>query len=578
MDSIYLLRRVPLFQNLSADYLSRIAQLAEWHEAAPGTRLTYQAGLGAALFIIEEGECVIRRVDERGMQRPVGMLGPGDSFGVASLFLGERRDATVIALTEVHYWTIHRDDFQELLADEPQLERQLNIPPDIRERLRAPRFPWLEAGETVVYYTHRHWIFFARAIGLATLLMGAYLAILSFLARYVAFPWLPLFLPASIIYGIFLLWHWIDWRNDYFAVTTYRFTHRERVALIYESRREAPLDRVQNIHIQRFLLGRLLGYGDLTIQTAADVGRIHFHTVPKPEVMREAIWAEINRAQSMRQAIERYRIHEALVSHLNMEAQVPPLEIAPGEDAPPGLTEIPAAPMVTPGLFSRSLMWLAQTGLIPPSRIELQGQVIWRKHWLFLFIHTLPPLLMVLFFGTLTLLGFWGEPGLFVQWIPYYVPIALLLTIIGMGWMWWEFIDWGNDQYILTEERIIDIERRPLFFSEHRRDASLGMIQNVSLHMPNFIAAVFNYGNVLVQTAGAGEFTFDRVGNPRAVQAEIFQRMQAYREAQLEREASRRRAELAEWFSVYTELVRPVESPVEGEGEEQSEQDAGEIR
>jgi uncharacterized membrane protein YdbT with pleckstrin-like domain len=578
VDSIYLLRRVPLFQNVSAEYLSRIAQLAEWHEAAPGTRLTYQAGLGAALFIIEEGECVIRRIDERGMQRPVGMLRPGDSFGVASLFLGERRDATVVALTEVHYWTIHRDDFQELLADEPQLERQLNIPPGIRERLRAPRFPWLESGETVVYHTYRHWISFARAIVIATLGVGGYLAFLVFLTRYVSLPWLPLIAPAIVIYGLIVLWHWIDWRNDYFVVTTYRFTHRERVALIYESRREAPLDRVQNLHIQRFLFGRLLGYGDLTIQTAADVGRIHFHTVPKPEVMREAIWAEINRAQSMRQAIERYRIHEALVSHLNMGDQAPPLEIAPGEEAPPGLTETPAVPLVTPGLFSRALIWVAQSGLIPPSRIERQGQVIWRKHWLFLIIHTLPALLMVLFFGTLTLLGFWGAPVPLVERIPYYAPVALLLTIIGMGWMWWELADWGNDQYILTEERIIDIERRPLFFGEHRRDASLGMIQNVSLRIPSFIAAVFNYGNVVVQTAGAGDFTFDRVGHPRAVQAEIFQRMQAYREAQLEREASQRRAELAEWFSVYTDLVRPVEPPAEGEGEEQSEQDAGEIR
>jgi membrane protein YdbS with pleckstrin-like domain len=577
VDSIYLLRRVPLFQNVSAEYLSLIAQLAEWHEAAPGTRLTYQAGLGAALFFIEEGECVIRRVDERGMQRPVGMLKSGDSFGVAALFLGERRDAAVIALTGVRYWTIHRDDFQELLADEPQLERQLNIPPDIRERLRAPRYPWLEHGETVVYHTHRHWISFARAIGLATLGMGVYLALLLFLARYISFPWLLLIAPAIVIYSLIALWHLVDWRNDYFAVTTYRVTHRERVALIYESRREAPLDRVQNIHIQRLLLGRLLGYGDLTIQTAADVGRIYFHTVPKPEVMRETIWAQINRAQSMRQAIERYRIHEALASRLNIEEEIPPLEIAPGEEAPPGLTEIPAAPVVTPGLFSRALIWLARSGLVPPSRIERQDQVIWRKHWLFLLIHTLPSLLMVLFFGTLTLLGFWGTPGPLVQRIPHFASVSLLLTIIGMGWMWWELTDWGNDQYILTEERIIDIERRPLFFSERRRDASLGMIQNVSLQMPNFIAAVFNYGNVLVQTAGAGDFTFDRVANPRAVQAEIFQRMQAYREAQLEREASRRRAELAEWFSVYTDLVHPMESPIHGEGEEQPEQDAGEI-
>jgi uncharacterized membrane protein YdbT with pleckstrin-like domain len=569
-----LLRRVPLFQNLSPENLRRISDIAELHVAAPGTPLTYQAGLGAVFFLIEEGECVIRRIDEQGRQRPVGTLGSGDSFGVASLFLGERRDVTVVAVTEVRYWTIHRDDFQELLADEPQLEQQLNIPPSVRERLRAPRYPWQEPGETVIYHNRRHWIFFVRAMGFPTVILIAYLGFLSFLTLYMPLPVVPLIAPALIIYAITFAWHWIDWRNDYFAITTHRFTHREQVALIYESRREAPLDRVQNIHIERDLLGHLLGYGELTIQTAAEVGEIHFHTVPDPEAMREAIWTEINRAQSMRQAVERYRIHEALASQLDIE-EVPPLEIAPGEEAPPGLTETPAAPVVTPGLFSRILIWLAQTELIPPSRLERQGQVIWRKHWLFLIVHTLPPLLMTLFFGTLMLLGFQGIPALLVEWIPYYVPITLFLTVIGTGWLWWEFADWENDLYILTEDRIIDLEREPLFFGERRRDASLGMIQNVSLQIPHFIAATFNYGNVLVQTAGAGDFTFDRVGSPRAVQAEIFQRMQAYREVQLEREASRRRAEMAEWFSVYNELIHDRESPPNGEGEEQPEQDVG---
>jgi uncharacterized membrane protein YdbT with pleckstrin-like domain len=574
VDSIYLLRRVPLFQNVSAEYLRRISDIAEFHVAAPGTYLTYQAGLGMVFFLIEEGECVIRRIDERGMQRPVGTLGPGDSFGVASLLLGERRDVTVVALTEVRYWTIRRDDFQELLADEPQLEQQLNIPPDVRERLRAPRYPWQQFGETVIYHTHRHWTFFVLAMVFPTFSFLAFLVFVVFLASYVPIPWILLLSLALIIYTIVFVWHWIDWRNDYFAITTHRLTHREQVALIYESRREAPLDRVQNIKIERDLLGQLFSYGELTIQTAAEVGEIHFHTVPDPEVMREAIWAEINRAQSMRHAIERYRIHEALASQLNIE-EAPPLEIAPGEEAPPGLTELPAAPTVTPGLFSRFLIWLAQTELIPPSRLERDGQVIWRKHWLFLIVHTLPPLLMTISFGTLMMLGFQGMPALLVEWIPYYAPITLLLTIVGIGWLWWEFVDWENDLYIVTEDRIIDLKREPLFFGERRRDASLGMIQNVSLQIPHFIAATFNYGYVLVQTAGAGDFTFDRVGNPRAVQAEIFQRMQAFREAQLEREASRRRIELAEWFSVYADLVQPVEPPADGEGEEQPEQDAG---
>ena len=50
-----------------------------------------------------------------------------------------------------------------------------------------------------------------------------------------------------------------------------------------------------------------------------------------------------------------------------------------------------------------------------------------------------------------------------------------------------------------------------------RREASLGMIQNVHFEVPHVIAGLLGYGNVVVQTAGAGEFTFTGVPNPGAV-------------------------------------------------------------
>jgi len=80
------------------------------------------------------------------------------------------------------------------------------------------------------------------------------------------------------------------------------------------------------------------------------------------------------------------------------------------------------------------------------------------------------------------------------------------------------------------------------------------MIQNVRYEKHGLRAAVFNYGNVVVQTAGTGEFTFDKIRDPRAVQKKIFERVAAFKKAQSEREAARRREEMGDWFSVYKEL------------------------
>jgi len=87
-----------------------------------------------------------------------------------------------------------------------------------------------------------------------------------------------------------------------------------------------------------------------------------------------------------------------------------------------------------------------------------------------------------------------------------------------------------------------------------RREASLSVIQNVRFVIPHFGAAILGYGNVIIQTAGKGDFTFDRVGNPGEVQAEIFRRIEAYRARERQREAAQRRQEMAEWFAVYKEL------------------------
>mgnify|MGYP003862854437 CR=1 FL=1 len=144
--------------------------------------------------------------------------------------------------------------------------------------------------------------------------------------------------------------------------------------------------------------------------------------------------------------------------------------------------------------------------------------------------------------GVLTILALLGQFRFITSVFPYFTLITLFFALFGAGWFWWESTDWGNDLYIVTNERIIDMEKRPLFFAEQRREASLGVIQNVSLKIPNIIAVVFNFGDVVVQTAGAGEFTFDGVPNPREVQREIFRRMEAYREAQREKEAARRSA------------------------------------
>jgi uncharacterized membrane protein YdbT with pleckstrin-like domain len=127
------------------------------------------------------------------------------------------------------------------------------------------------------------------------------------------------------------------------------------------------------------------------------------------------------------------------------------------------------------------------------------------------------------------------------------------MTIL-LPWWIWVFDNWKNDLYQVTSTRIIDVERLPFYLREERREASLGMIQNINLEIPGLAGQILNFGSVTIETAGAGAFTFPYVVDPHQVQSEIFRRMEAFQQRQRQEEAERHRNELLDWFTVYDQL------------------------
>ncbi len=557
MDLVSRLRNTPLFRFVSFDGLSILATIAREHKVDEGALLCRQADLGTHFFLIDEGEAIIQRVDENGFQRPVGTLREGDSFGVTSLYMPEPRDATVIARTPMRIWTIERGEYQALLKSYPRLRREVTLPDELQARQQMPHFDWFGPLENIVHFSHRHWLSLARALWVPTLVMIAFLMLFTALLALDLLGFEPtlLLVIAGGIYLALVVWHWFDWVNDHFVVTTQRISYRQRLAFLYESRSEVPIDRVQNINVIQDFAGSRLSYGTMVIETASETGTLYLAYVPNPEEMRQAIWGQAERVLATQRATERRLMSEALSSYLGIEIQESlPHEWQVGDEIPPEEIEDLLPPEEEPTRLDKVMDWLHTLQILPQARIATPEQVTWRKHPIFLLTRMLIPLLIAMVAMPLAVLAHFDWPLALTQWGAYYPFGMLALALFAFGWLAWEINDWGNDLYIVTNDRIIDIERRPLFLHSERREASLGVIQNVRFEIPNPWASLFNYGCVLVQTAGRGDFTFDHVGNPAEVQAEIFRRIEAYRERHRQQEAERRRREMAEWFAVYEEL------------------------
>lgn len=540
MDTVTRLKNVPLFSALTPENLERVASIVTRHQYARGSLLWRQEEYGDQLYVIDSGEVVLRQTDLRGLERPTTVLRPGEWVGDDSLLLGDAYGSSAQALTPVVVLCIHKKRFEQLLQDYPEILRQLRPRPLVKERLRTRAMPGQEPDEPWLLRRQRHWLAFVQRASWPMLALVAVaiaaLTLYWFELASMATLLVLIVLPTVMLAG-WLLWLFIDWKNDYYLVTTKRLLHRELSLLRLERREEAPLTKVQNINLRRKLLGGLLGFATLEIETAGARQPIVLDYLRDAESMKEVIFKQAAYLQSRGRLEEREQIRQELLR--GKDGQVP---------------EVPAIPTLPPEPRSRTLLDGLRLSR-PLFRLSyVQGErKVWRKHWVFLLKHVrlaLPAFLLVS--ATLATLFMVEEAETYL--LPLFLGCLVLWTAT-LCWIVWEVEDWRNDEYIVTDSAIIDITKKPLFFDEVKKEATLDMIQNVTSQRPGILAALLNYGNVLIQTAGPhGTFNFAGVGHPAQVQGEIFRRMEAYREAKLRREREQRRAELAEWFRVHDEM------------------------
>lgn len=91
----------------------------------------------------------------------------------------------------------------------------------------------------------------------------------------------------------------------------------------------------------------------------------------------------------------------------------------------------------------------------------------------------------------------------------YYV---LIITLFYRAWL-----DHYLDMWVVTSERIVDIEQVGLF-SRNISSQKLYRIQDVSADVKGIIPTFLHYGSVMIQTAGAkSNFEFKQIPNPYEV-------------------------------------------------------------
>lgn len=119
-ETVDLLSKVPLFQDLSKKELAALAEAAKEVTHPEGAVLAKEGDQGLGFFLIVDGTAKVT-VGGRSRRR----LGPGDSFGEISLLDEGARTATVTADSPIRLLGITSWVFKRAVTQNPQVAMKL---------------------------------------------------------------------------------------------------------------------------------------------------------------------------------------------------------------------------------------------------------------------------------------------------------------------------------------------------------------------------------------------------------------------------------------------------------------------
>jgi len=541
------LAKFSLFSGVRKEDLERLDVRWPSQPMRPGMTIFRQGDVTPWVYLIRRGEVALVR-EEEGKPLLRRVVREGQVLGRLEVDVRQGQLGTATTLTEVELIGVSLDSLARLRAQYPELESrfdrsdvigQLRANPyfaplddieitwisDIVEVERAePGMILLEKGfqvfELVIIRQGRvrlesdegvHWVSAGAVFGYRDILAGTssrFKAVVESTTRY-------FLLPREDFHAIIARHPRHDWSTAPFAV-------------------EPLLEKVRTFEtLDSDLIHRLAGYVmqihlHRPHQTIVSMGRetLYCYILARGTALRQTFHDGTNQVVSAPIGPGTYFGIDSLLYRKTSDSTVETLEPTDWirihhEDFLLFLSEHPEAEAQL-NLTEEQRFELASIKKREPWR-QSDERVLFksRRHWIFLVKRLwilLPFLLLQLVLSGLYALFNQG------QWPPLWLEI-LGAAIYGVPIGGWIVIDYLNDYHIVTNRRIIHIEKVPLI-RDSSLNAPIDQIQNLDIRR-DLIGQIFRYGTLVISTAATqGEIVFDYLPYPSIAHGIISQEMQ----------------------------------------------------
>lgn len=546
------MRQIHLFHHLSDEEIAAYLEQMVHKRYRRGEAVAHFEEPPKGLCLIREGWVRLYRV-EYGEAEPFGLLEEGDYFGTGGIIKGRscRYDAIAVVDTDIYCWPLPY--VQTAAENDARIRDFLQVVWRSRKRALRSKPRWLSNDEMVYLFLSRSKKAFPP-YHVHLMALGILLAALAIVAALSA----PLLLQgvALVLLGLWALWavwDWIDWTNDYCVVTNRRIAWVEKVLLLYESRREAPMRTVIALSSRADYMGQVLGYGDVIARTYA--GSVLLDRIDHPdrvEALLREYWQRIHR-------VVEQKSREAILRQIREKLGIPARSVDQDGAGADAAEEVAVAEAEeSPAVVKKSRLARVWERLFKQRLVLEDGTIVYRKHPIRLFRRSVKPFLFL--FLILLPMIFVGRRFSLIHQptirTVYWAVFALLL-FSWFGWEFYQILDWDNDEYRLTPTAIVDVYRKP-FGQEEKQESPLEKVENITYERPNLLAMLLNYGDVKIHV-GTATMTFEAVGRPDRVQREIYERAEQLVNRRRAEEAERERERMLEMLKYYHDIVHPRE-------------------
>jgi len=524
-----------LFKFLSDEELGQLLPLFNPISLEEGEVL-YRAGFpGRNFFLVVSGKMLIKDENQNGV-----IINSRGHFGDRELHRESVRKETATALESTTLLAVNKRGYIAILSAYPSIRTRLSALRLSANILQRNAFPWVGSEEIIRFIDRKH-----INVLYGQLLLPALFLILMGIGAILLHLNLGIFMVITVLISIVWgVWLWLDWRNDFYLVTSERAAWVEKVIWLHDQRREVPLQSILSVNISTNQIQRIFGYGDVIIRTYT--GNIPMRNTSHPEVLLDLILEAQEIAKSRAKQTDKDNINQAIRSRLGLAGETGPMD----EEEEYTDLNMEGGPQLT-----ESITPLQEFLNLFRARYELNGVITYRKHifvlfknswWLWLFFVAL----LVSFFARL------------VQLIP--IPslslLGILLTVNVLA-LAYAFADWANDRFQITDKQVIDLDRKP-FGRETKRSALLENILSLDYSRENIIQRLFDFGTVAINV-GDVQLDFEHVAQPISVQNEVFERYNAAIKNNEQAESRRRRDDMVEFLAAYHEESRDEIGPLD---------------